>query len=84
MLMRGGVLQEFGIDLPPDFQGVGISGLATHTLAELMDYGKIDSVGKAPRFEGVTRIEWNGSSHPCTAALSNACAPADSSLLPPR
>jgi hypothetical protein len=83
MLMRDG-LQERTLDLPPDFQGVSSSGLATYPLAQLKDYGKVDSVGQAPWFEGVTRIEWNGTSQPCTAALSNICAPADGSLLPPR
>jgi hypothetical protein len=83
MLMRDG-LQDFTIDLPPDFQGVSATGLATYTLARLKDYGKIDSRGQAPWFEGVTRLEWNGTSQPCTAALSTICAPADGSLLPPR
>ena len=83
MLMRDG-LQEFTIDLPPDFQGVAAAALVTYPLAQLKDYGKVDSRGQAPWFEGVTRIEWNGTSHPCTAALSNACAPADGSLFPPR
>lgn len=80
MLMRDG-LQEFSVDLPPDYQGFNAAALATYTLAVLKDYGKVDSVGQPPWFQGVTRIEWNGTSQACTSSLSIACAPADGSLL---
>jgi hypothetical protein len=81
MLMKGGNLREFTVELPNDFQGDGSAAQAAYPLADVMDYGSNSSSGHPPWFQGVTSVEWNGTVKPCSQAVSYACAPADGSLL---
>jgi hypothetical protein len=81
MLMKDDSLQEFTADLLPGFQGPGGMTTVIHELKDLKDFGTMNSSAHTPWFQGVTAIEWAGTARPCTPALSNACAPADGSLL---
>ena len=81
MLMKDDTLKEFTTDVPVGFQGVLGQADVSHRLEDLKDFGVAYHSGHIPWFQGITAVEWGGTPRACTAAISNACAPNDGSLL---